>query len=63
MPSSAQNLPPKMAAHYAKLAKEGKSDKTYGEGSLACYEFKQGTSRNTVVLISLDPPIGHIIRT
>lgn len=57
-----QLLPPKMAIHYARLAKEGKADKVIGSEPGACYEFSQGTSRNVVVLVSLDPPLGHIIR-
>lgn len=59
MGSSAQVLPPKMAAHFAQLAKDGKADRRCGsDGQI--YEFDQKGSTNVVVLISLNPPDGYI---
>jgi hypothetical protein len=58
--TSVQSLPPKMAQQFADKARAGKADRQIGEGPGACYEFDNGS--NVVILLSLDPPIGHIKR-
>lgn len=56
MGSSAQLLPPKMAALFAERAKRGEADESTG----SIYIFYQG--RQQICLVSLDPPQGHVSR-
>lgn len=48
-------LAPKMAAHYAALAKAGKADESIGDQH---YVFYIGSQK--ITLVSVDPPIGHV---
>ena len=54
MGSSAQLLPPKMAAQFAGRAKKGEANISTGN----TYTFYQG--HQEVVLVSLDPPSGYV---
>lgn len=54
--SMPQPLPPKMAQKFADRAKSGEGE-NIGSG---CVRFKEG--REEITLLSIDPPIGHMIR-
>ncbi len=53
--NTAQLLPPKMAAQYAQLAKDGKADKVLS-GSI--YIFYRGNQE--ICIVTLDPPFGTV---
>lgn len=53
------SLPPKMAAEYAERAKRGEATEELGSG---IFVFRRPNDRNEVVIMSLNPPQGHIKR-
>jgi hypothetical protein len=56
--SGAMMLPPKMAMHYAELAKAGKADEVI---DCKIYIFRpKGQPSQEICLVTLDPPQGHI---